>query len=954
MKKKIIMYLTSIIWLVLMSSPSFAETASNRSAIDGLQSWGLVRRDSAGIAHVSALKRRDMFFLQGYVHAQDRLFQMDLGRRQASGTLAELLGAELLPSDIELRTIGVRRAAERSFDALSEQTRRDLVAYCDGVNAYVQKHGLPLEYAAIEITNFEPWVPIDSIVIAKALSLSLSFDTEDILRTVTLSQFQASGVANSFDGAALFFQDLYRTAPFDSASTIPDTSSASNVASVPRLSTMASLSTTVEEEKVTERIDLNVARLAGNYLERLQKVSFFSELMADDVARGSNEWAISGRLTKKGHPLLANDPHLGLTTPSIFYPMQIRSLFGINAVGNTIPGTPSIVLGHNRYITWGSTTNPMDVTDVYQETVVPDLSSPSGLSTIFQGQREHIQAISQQYRVNQIGNGKNDDVVVVSGDNIPAVTLIVPRRNQGPIVEFDQATGVALSIQYTGFSATRELDAFIGFNEARNLEDFKHAVSFFDVGSQNFVYSDRRGNIAYFTSAEIPLREDLEAGFINGLPPSFIRNGSGGNEWLPATEPEKNQTLPYAILPAAEMPQVINPKNGWFVNANNDPAGTTLDNNAFNQLRPTGGIYYLNSDYAKGFRAGRITQLIRQYLNTGDNKISFEEMETIQNDVVLLDAQFFVPHILNAMDRASKNGVATELAALAQDDVLLSAVERLRHWNFNTPTGIVEGYDATDSNGELSEPTQREIDESVAATIYSVWRGQVIQHIFGQTLEPLELARPDASLEVVALRNLLENFSVNNGVGASGLNFFSVPSNASAQDRKDIALLQSLTKALERLRSDEFATAFNYSTNLDDYRWGKLHRIVFSSALGEPFSVPSNGTNFPPPLEGLAGIPTDGGFGVVDASSHSAAAQSENDFMYVNGPANRFVSEQNYWRGIRAKSTWPGGTSGEFGNPNYFNLLPNYLTNDRIPLLYRYRDVRKDTQSMTFFYPKYK
>ena len=225
----------------------------------------------------------------------------------------------------------------------------------------------------------------------------------------------------------------------------------------------------------------------------------------------------------------------------------------------------------------------------------------------------------------------------------------MPRRNNGPIIQLDRAAGTALSVQYTGFSATRELDTFLIWDDARNLDDFRRGLQFFDVGGQNWAYADVQGNIAYFTSAELPLREDLQAGTVNGLPPFFIRNGTGGNEWLPARNPQPGQAIPYEILPYEEMPQVLNPPAGFFVNANNDPAGVTLDNDPLNQLRPGGGIWYLNNGYA-GIRGGRITALIRAEL-AGDGTVSFADMQRIQADVALVDAQYFVPHLVKALAR---------------------------------------------------------------------------------------------------------------------------------------------------------------------------------------------------------------------------------------------------------------------------------------------------------------
>jgi hypothetical protein len=165
---------------------------------------------------------------------------------------------------------------------------------------------------------------------------------------------------------------------------------------------------------------------------------------------------------------------------------------------------------------------------------------------------------------------------------VPSAVLSVPRRNQGPIVQLDTAAGVAISVQYAGASGTRELDAFRGYKRARDLREFERAMQFFDVASQNFVAADSSGDIAYFMSGEVPLREDLQAGKVSGLPPIFLRNGQGGNEWLPPSGPDPNLSLPFEIFPAKEMPRIFNPPHGFIVAANNDgcrqqPALARLD-----------------------------------------------------------------------------------------------------------------------------------------------------------------------------------------------------------------------------------------------------------------------------------------------------------------------------------------------------------------------------------------
>jgi penicillin amidase len=230
-------------------------------------------------------------------------------------------------------------------------------------------------------------------------------------------------------------------------------------------------------------------------------------------------------------------------------------------------------------------------------------------------------------------------------------------------------------------------------NRAKNLGEFKTALQYFDFGSQNFVYGDDRGNIAYFTTGELPLREDLQAGVVNGLPPWFIRNGQGGNEWLPLASPHPQQAIGYEALPFAEMPQIVNPPAGWFANANNDPAGVTLDNNPLNQLRAGGGILYLAYGWDRGFRAGRIAARIREALAHG-GRISFEEMQSIQADVKPARRRILHAVDVRALDARRQVNTQPQLAALAAIPACAKRVMRLAAWDFSTPTGLAEGWDA--------------------------------------------------------------------------------------------------------------------------------------------------------------------------------------------------------------------------------------------------------------------
>ena len=905
-----------VLFAVACSTNAFADHRRDVQAQPGLRAPAQLITDANGITHVVARNEADLYFLQGWVHARDRFFQMDQNRRIANGTLAELLGSPALASDVQLRTIGLRRAAQRSLAALSMATRSAIAAYSRGVNAWLAANPLPPEYSALELTRADAWTDVDSVVVAKLIAFSLSFDL-DTDSTIALQTYVAAGQALGFDGQALYSQDLNRAAPFDSAATVPD-------ATAPRPHAVGRSGRHEHRD-----IDAKALELAHRWGDQLRDIPLFQRIRDRNKRDGSNLWAVSGHLTSSGQPMIANDPHLALGTPSTFYPMGL-SVFGrLQVFGSGFPGIPGVVQGYNRHIAWGTTNNAIDVTDTYQEQLVPDPSSPSGLSSLYRGQLEHVIPIPEVFRANQASNGVANDVVVVpAGGAIPPATLIIPRRNNGPIVSLNQATGSALSVQYAGFSATRELDSFYLINRARGLHDFKAALQAFDFGSQNFVYADDGGNIAYFTTGEMPLREDLQAGSVVGLPPWFIRNGQGGNEWIALPNPPQGQALAYEVLPFAEMPQIVNPRAGWFVNANNDPAGLTLDNDPLNKLRPGGGILYLAYAWDRGFRAGRITERIRTELAMR-GRISFDDMQSIQADVKLRDAEYFTPWIVNALARARAPGAHPTLAALGADAASVEAVGRLAAWDHSTPTGLAEGWDAGKPAGVA--PTPRQIRNSVAATIYAVWRARVIANTIDAVLKAGALPQPGSQEVVAALRHLLDTFDTRGGFGASGLNFFNVPGVTQAADRRDVVLLKSVQEALALLASEEFKPAFANSTQQLDYRWGKLHRIVFAHPLGGPFSVPPAGGAFPPPLAGLIGIPTDGGFSTVDASSHSPRAATLNGFMFSSGPVRRFVGEVGPHR-TRAESIWAGGTSGVLGDPDYTLFLPKWLANEAVPL----------------------
>jgi len=906
-------------------APAYAFSDHHPASIAGLKDRVSVVRDRFGVPHISARNDHDVYFMQGYVHAGDRFFQMDASRRQASGTLAELLGTSALPGDVQLRTLGLRRAAERSLAAYSPDVRAVLQAYADGVNAWLAQGALPPEYVALGLTQVPAWTPLDTVTVAKLLAFGLSFDTIDTDNTRALMTYQGVGAAVGFDGTKLFFDDLFRSAPFDPTISIPEGAVSGPIKQGGR--------------GHGHHVDFDAVEKARRFLERPHGVPFFAPEGRGEG--GSNWWIVSGRKTESRNAMLASDPHLSLSSPSVFHEvhLNVRSRNPLNVYGVGFPGVPGVVHGFNDRIMWGSTVNPMDVTDYFQEQIV--LQGPVPVATMFRGTPEPLTIIPETYRANIPGVG-----VVPITTGVPPATFVVPRRNNGPLVTAPapDASGrvTAISVQYTGFSATREIETFLRFGRAGSVEEFKQALQFFDVGSQNWAYADVDGNIAYFTSAELPLREDLQAGTVDGLPPYFVRDGTGTlrHEWIRQDSRPADQAIPYQILPFAEMPQLVNPARGYIANGNNDPIGVTLDNNPLNKLRAGGqGILYLSPGYAIGNRVARIDRRIRAELRRGD-EISFEDMIRIQADVKLLDAEVLTPHILRAFDAARAPGAPGPLAALGADPAVAEAVSRLRRWDFSTPTGLAEGYDAADRNGKRSKPTREEIANSVAATLYSVWRGQALRNVIDATLARISaltgvaLPQPPGDRAMIALRHLLESFPAS----GSGLNFFDVPgvTLAPAAER-DIVLLQSLKGALDLLASAAFAPAFNGSTDQDDYRWGKLHRIVLRHPMNTaPFNI--------------GPLAIDGGFDVVDASSHNPRANTVDGFMFSSGPSKRFVGEARR-SGIHAVQVIPGGASGVPGEPFFGSLVELWATNDYHEASSDRGDALRDAVSVQVFEP---
>lgn len=955
-----------------------------------------VVRDSNYVPHIYARNDHDLFFMLGYIHAKDRFFQMDMQRRLFSGQLAELFGEFALASDTSFRTYGLRRSAEDSLVTYSEDSRKLLSTYAEGVNSYlaeIKKNPelLPLEYPALElsVSSIPDWSPIDTLTLAKGLAYQFSFDLRDISLTRILAVYEEKGRTGGFDGNKLFYDDLFRIEPFtsdvsisasESAKFVTDRNTSKNMnigsgqqgtqtralkiepGSRASIQAAPAESQQIKTLSGNNEVDHVTAELARKYLTTIEQIPTLQNFVSSEGRlAGSNWWVVGGKHTVSGFPLLANDPHLLLDLAPIFYEAHLNvekdpKSGAMNVNGMTMAGMPAVLTGCNDRICWGASVNPMDETDIYREQLVDD-SKTVFASTIFEGKAEPLIVIEQKYNVNKLGDKTLDNMTVAPVKPAEGgMTWIVPRRNNGPILEIekDGNTSFGLSLQYTGSRATRELETFWQWARGRNIEDFKRGLQSYEIGSQNWAVADIAGNIAYFTSGKVPLREDLQnLGRADGnTPPFLIRDGTHKlkHEWLRTDNSQPGKATEFQTLPFNEMPQVINPKQGYIVNANNDPVGATMDNQPLNQFRKGGGVYYLNRAYYTGLRMGRINQLLEDGI-AKKKKFSLQDMMRFQADNQLFDAEIFTPHIIKAFDDARASGADPALAALAANPSVTEAVGRLRHWDYSTPTGIQEGYDPGDDPAKLPAPSASEIQSSIGATIYAVWRSRLVDNIVDKTLRRLDLAnnRPGNSTLMTILKYLLEDFKTHKGRGASGVNFFEVKGVSSPETARDIIILTSLQEALASLASNAYAPAFKNSTNQDDYRWGRLHRVIFKHRLAGRFSVPGGDrlANLAPNLPGLA---RPGGFESIDGSVHSVRVTDASTFVHRGGAAARFVGEMTK-AGPKAFQIIPGGESGDVRSQFYANMIERWLTNQYHPMLLTKKQVQADSMSEQRFEP---
>lgn len=574
--------LTLLFVLLVLAAGLLWYRSASQPKIDGrLQMAGLsapvdIVRDAEGIPHIYAKATADAYFALGFVHAQDRLWQMEMNRRIAAGRVAEILGPNALGTDRFLRTLGVRRNAERILPNLSAETKAVLDAYARGVNAYLatRKGPLPPEFIIAGAPAPEPWQPADSIAWQTMMAWDLGANwSQEILR-MRLAQRLSLAQINQF------------LAPYPGDAPL-------------------------ETQDYTKLY----RQLAGT----AQQLAAVLEMAPPSLVEGmgSNNWAVTGKLSATGKPLLANDPHLALSVPALWYFAHL-SAPGLNVIGGTLPGVPAVVIGHNDRIAWGFTNTAPDVQDLYIERIHPEnraqYQTPAGWDNF----------------------SRRMEVLKVKGQ--PDVNLEVRETRHGPVV-----TGAVPALEKAGLEAQRYAVAFawtalrpddltlqsaVELNRASNQEELMQAMRRFGAPQQSMVYADVDGNIGFIAPGRVPIRKP--GNDLKGLAPA--PGWDSRYDWD-------------GFIPFEKLPQQFNPATQRLLTANQKIVDDDYP-------------YFLTSEWTLPYRANRIADLL-----AARPVHDLDSFAAIQKDDLSLAVQELLPALRKTVPRSEQGRAALGLLA---------------------------------------------------------------------------------------------------------------------------------------------------------------------------------------------------------------------------------------------------------------------------------------------------
>ncbi|WPW29452.1 penicillin acylase family protein [Streptomyces atratus] len=601
-------------WSVSTVRASYPQTTGSIK-LDGLDGNVDVKRDSYGIPQLYADSDADLFRAQGFVQAQDRFWEMDVRRHMTAGRLSEMFGSGQVETDSFLRTLGWRKIAQEEYDnVLSEDTKKNLQAYADGVNAYLKGRDgkdISVEYAALGLTNdYKPaeWTPVDSVAWLKAMAWDLRGNMqEEIDRSLMTSRLDAKQI-----------EDLYPPYPYKKHKPIVDGGAISSVTGKfdPDATPSSSGLGSDTVQGATEGVNTQLSSLSDT-LDQIPAL-----LGPNGNGIGSNSWVVSGKYTTTTKPLLANDPHLAPQLPSLWYQMglhcrEITAKCQYDTAGYTFSGMPGVIIGHNQDIAWGFTNLGADVTDLFLEKVSTAGYLYDGKVKPFTVRKETIKVAGGKSREITIRETNNGPLVSDRSSELEKVGQKAPVANAAP----DRADGYAVALKWTALEPGKSMDAVFELNRAKDFKSFQAAAEHFEVPSQNLIYADTKGNIGYQAPGKIPVRVQGD-----GTMPSPGWSSAYG--W-------KKDPVPFD-----ELPYEYNPKRGYIVTANQAVVGEDYPN-------------LLTEDWGYGTRSQRISDLIEAKIKDG-GKISTEDMQKMQMDNTSEIAALLVPELMkiNVSDKS--------------------------------------------------------------------------------------------------------------------------------------------------------------------------------------------------------------------------------------------------------------------------------------------------------------
>ena len=600
----VLLLVASLVVAVLVVRSSLPQT-DGAIPVPGLAEDVTVLRDGSGIPQVYAATSHDLFYAQGFVQAQDRFFEMDVRRHATAGRLSEMVGESMLRADKTTRTMGLRRVAEQELSRLSPETQSYLQAYSDGVNAYIQDHTpsqMSLEYtllglAGLDDYKVEDWSPADSVAWLKAVAWDLRGNMEDeIQRGLMSATHTRADIANLFPA-----YPYRRHAPVVAQGAVVDDVFEQNA--------------TGGGTRRPGRPPLGAAaeralRQADESLRGMPQMLAGRDGQGDGI--GSNAWVVDGDRSATGRPILANDPHHGVSVPGVWYQMglhctRLSEECPFDVSGFTFSGLPGVVIGHNQQIAWGLSNLGPDVLDLYLEKVTG--------KTYLYGKRQRplrmrdeeieVRGRDQPFRFT-VRSTRHGPLLSDVDQRLSTVGANSPAGDKPP----DRGNGYAVSVAWTALSPGTTADAIFAIDRATSWAEFQDAAEGFAAPAQGMVYADADGNIGYQATGRIPIRKSGNTGDYPSL------------GWQPADD-WTGTYVPYAALPS-----VLNPADGFVSAANQAVVGE-------------GYPYQLGDSWSYGYRSRRISDLLERKA-----RLTVADMSEIQLDNRNGFAPTFVPYLL--------------------------------------------------------------------------------------------------------------------------------------------------------------------------------------------------------------------------------------------------------------------------------------------------------------------